>query len=94
MSGKVENVSANSVRAIARTAGDDEDAVILLASNAVNNVATAPVDHIEAWERQMIERIYATPGLDDEQRYTRVLRVRQIAAEQRAIEDDLNRRSA
>lgn len=96
MNGRVDNVSAKSVRAIARVVGDDPDRVLLLAGEVLSDDASdiEPADYIGRWEQRMIRKIRRTPGLDEEQQLQRIIRVRQISAEQRSLEEDVDRRSA
>ncbi len=99
LSGRVENVSSKSVRAIAKVAGDDPDRILLLAGEAVTvddggGETETPADYIAGWEERMIAKVYSAKWLSEDQQYQRILRIRQIAAEQRTMEEDLDRRSA
>ena len=87
MSGKVGNVSANSVRAIAAAVGDDPDAVILTASDALNANSPEPgVESVDVWEARLIQDIWTDPHMTDTEKFEYERRVRANAADRRALD--------
>jgi transcriptional regulator with XRE-family HTH domain len=85
--GRVDNVSANSVRAIARAVGDSEDEALATAADAINRTtATEQKESIDEWEARRRAEIWGDPMLTDDDKRDLEARLKETAQALRAAE--------
>lgn len=102
--GTAATVRATTYRSIEQVLGWESGSVTrILEGGEPTPLAGAPhapsagsveVDHIVAWENELIDEVWSNPHLTDQERQDLTEKIRVKAAEARAIQDRLRRSSA